>query len=502
MARAGRAALRMARAGRAALQGTRTRGGRRGAALALLCVAQFVDVLGVTIVIVALPAIGHDLGLAERDLQWVASIYALCFGGLLLLAGRAADLYGRRRLFAVGLALFTLASLVCGLAGSAAVLLPARALQGLGAAVAVPAALSLLTTAFPEEPGRARALGVWTAAAAGGGVTGFFLGGVLTGTLGWHWVFWVNLPVGALGLALTPVLLAESRDRAAARRLDVAGAVTGTAGLVLLVYGFTQAEQAGFASAATLGTLALAAALLAGFWLLEGRVADPVVPHRVLRSRELVGANLAAFTLTAVTSPAGVLGTLYLQEALGYPPTVTGLALLPFSLAAIAGSFAGARLTARLRARATMALGLVTVSAAMLLLSRLPTQGHGGLPWLVAGLVIAGSGLTCASVAATASGTAAAAGDAQGLASGLLNTAAQIGTAVGIAALVTIAAARTTALTGTGDPTPAQLVDGFRLAFLAAALAALLGALGILLLVRRDPDGRAAGRSPAGRGAG
>ena len=457
--------------------------------MALLCTAQFVDVLGVTIVIVALPAIGRDLGLAEQSLQWVASIYALCFGGALLLAGRAADLYGRRRLFAAGLALFTAASLACGLADAPALLVGARALQGLGAALAVPAALSLLTATFPEEPQRARALGVWTAAAAGGGVSGFFLGGVLTGTLGWHWVFLVNVPLGGLGLALTPLLLAEGRDQAAAQRLDVAGAVSGTAGLVLLVAGCTRAEQAGFATAATLGTLAAAVAVLAGFWLLEGRVADPIVPRRLLRSRELVGANLAAFTLTAVTSPAGVLGTLYLQDALGYPPTTTGLALLPFSLAAVAGSLAGARLTPTLGSRATVSAGLATVAAAMLLLSRIPTQRHGGLPLLVVGVVIAGLGLTCASVAATATGTAAAAGEAQGLASGLLNTAAQIGTAVGIAALTTVAATRTGALAGSGSPTAAQLVAGFRLAFLAAALVALLGALLSLLLLGRRPSG-------------
>jgi MFS family permease len=469
---------------RTALQGQAIRSGDRWGALAVLCVAQFVDVLGVTIVIVALPAIGRDLGLAERDLHWVASVYALCFGGFLLLAGRAADLYGRRRLFAAGLALLTVASMACGLAGSPAMLLAGRALQGLGAAVAVPAALSLLTTIFPGGPARGRALGVWTAAAAGGGVTGYFLGGVLVGTLGWHWVFLVNLPVGALVLALTPVLLVESRERASARRLDVAGAVTGTAGLALLVYGFSRAEQAGFATSGTLGTLALAAVLLAGFWWIEGRVADPIVPHRVLRSRGLVGATLAAFTLTAVTSPAGVLSSLYLQEALGYPPTATALALFPFSLAAIAGSFAGAWLTARLRARATMARGLGAVTAAMLLLSRIPVQG--GLPWLVTGVIIAGSGLTCAAVASTASGTAAAAGDAQGLASGLLNAAAQIGTAVGIAALVTVAAARTSALTGPGSPTPVQLVGGFRLAFLAGGLAALVGALVVLVLVPKD----------------
>jgi predicted MFS family arabinose efflux permease len=269
--------------------------------------------------------------------------------------------------------------------------------------------------------------------------------------------------------------------------LDVAGAVTATAGLVLLVYGFTRADQAGFATVGTLGALAVAAALLVGFWLVERRATDPLVPLGVFRSRQLMGANLAAFTLTAVTSPAGVLGTLYLQQALGYPPAATGLALLPFSLAAIAGSLAGARLTARIRPRATMTVGLVTVTAAMLLLSRIPAQRPAGLPWLMTGLVIAGPGLTCASVAATATGTAAAEGRAQGLAAGLLNSAAQIGTALGIAVLVTVAAARTSALAGAADPTPAQLVNGFRLAFLAAALVALLGALLTLLLVTKEP---------------
>jgi MFS family permease len=326
---------------------------------------------------------------------------------------------------------------------------------------------------------------VWTAAAAGGGVTGFFAGGVLTGVLGWQWVFWVNVPIGLVGLALTPVLLAERRGPAATRHLDVAGAVTGTAGLVLLAYGFTHAEQAGLTSPGTLGALALAAALLVSFRLVESRVADPLVPVGVFRSRTLSGANLAAFTLTAVTSPAGVLATLYLQQALGYPPTTTGLALVPFSLAAIAGSLAGARLTASIGPRATMTGGLATVATAMLLLSRIPARG--GLPWLVAGLVLAGSGLTCASVAATATGTEAARADAQGLAAGLLNTAAQVGTALGIAALVTVAAGRTAALAGGATPTAAELVAGFRSAFLTGAGAALLGALGTLVLIRKEP---------------
>ena len=409
--------------------------------MALLCTAQFVDVLGVTVVVVALPAIQADLGLAERQLHWVVSAYALCFGGFLLPAGRAGDLYGRRRLFAAGLALFTAASLACGLAGSVGVLVAARAAQGLGAAMVVPAALALLVTVFPSGPERSRALGAWTAAAAGGGVTGFFLGGVLTGGLGWRWVFLVNVPVGALALALTPLLLPRARPRAGGR--------------------------------------------------LE------LLPPGVLRSRPLLGANLAAFTLTAVTSPAGVLGTLYLQEALGYPAAATGLALLPFSLAAVAGSLAGGRLHATLGARATVAAGMGTVAAAMLLESRLPAHGPAGLPWLVTGLVVAGAGLTCASVAATATGTAAVpAAAAQGLASGLLNTAAQVGTAAGIAALVTVAAARTSALAGGATPAAGELVAGLRLAFLAAALFTAAGAAGACALLGRGDAQAGAERLP------
>jgi MFS family permease len=288
---------------RAASARTGTHAVRRRAALALLCVVQFVDVLGVTIVIVALPTIGHDLGLAERDLQWVASIYALCFGGFLLLAGRAADLYGRRRLWPPG----------------------SRCSRSPRWPAAWPAHRWCW---WPPAPSRA-----W-APRSPSRCHRVLPGRRADRRPGWPWVFWINVPVGICCLALTA-----------------------TAGLVLLVYGFTRAGQIGFAAVGTLGALTLAVTLLVGFWLVERRVTDPLVPPGVFRSRQLVGASLAAFTLTAVTSAAGVLGTLYLQEALGYPPTITGLALLPFSLAAIAGSLAGAWLTARIGARATLTVG-------------------------------------------------------------------------------------------------------------------------------------------------
>jgi EmrB/QacA subfamily drug resistance transporter len=455
---------------------------RRWSALALLCVAQFVDVLGVTIVIVALPAIRESLGFADADIQWVVTVYALVFGGFLVLCGRAADLYGRRRLFIAGLAVFVLGSLACGLAESPASLVLARAFQGLGAAAVVPAALSLLTTTFPQGADRNRALGIWTAAAAGGGAAGFFLGGIITSALGWEWVFFVNVPVGAAALALAPLLLRESRDPTVPARLDLLGAVTVTSGLLLVIYGLASAEDAGLASPTTAGALTGAVVLFGCFRVVEGRTADPLIPLSVFRSRALVGANVAAFVLTAVTSSAGVIGALYLQRVLGYSASATGLALLPFSLAVVVGSFVGSLLSTRIGTRATMASGLLAVSAAMLLISRISAET--GLSYLVPGVALAGLGLGCAAVASTAAGTAAAGAREQGMASGLLNTAAQIGTAVGIAALVTLAAARTGALADGGGPSDVQLVDGYRWAFVAGAGVALLGSLAVLVTVR------------------
>src|SRR5215204_1802044 len=443
---------------------------RRWPVLALVCVAQFVNVLDVTVVLVALPSIGRDLGLPPQHLQWVVSAYALLFAGFLLLAGRTADLFGRRRMFMTGLALFATASLVCGLAGSPEVLILGRAAQGLGAAFTAPAALSIITTTFPD-----------------GGERDRVLGGLITDGLGWEWVFLVNVPVAALGLALTPALIPESRDAGAPRRLDLLGAVTITAGLVALVYGLTRVEESGFGSLSVFGTLFLAAALIWTFFLVEGRAANPLVPLRVFRSSKVVCANLVASVLTAATSPIGVLLTLYLQRVLDLSPTAAGLTYLPFSLSVVAGSFIGSRLTGSVGARATMVLGLVCVAAASLVLGGI--SAGGGFARLPVGLVLSGSGLGCASVASTALGTSAAREDEQGLASGLLNTSAQVGTALGLAALTTIATARSEVLMSSGEATAAALVGGFGVAFYTGAGLAVAGAFAASLLVREKGSG-------------
>jgi MFS family permease len=304
--------------------GGHTRVERKDAALILLCVAQFVDVLDVNAVIVALHSIGQDLGFSQAGLQWVVSAYVLFFAGFLLLAGRVADQWGRRRTFVVGLAVFTAASLCCGLSVSKEMMVVSRAFQGLGAATTAPAALSIITTIFAEGRERDRAVAAWTAVAAGGGAVGLLLGGFITDVLGWQWIFFVNVPVGAAGIALSQVLLPESRDPAASRRLDLLGAGTVTSGLVLLVLALTRTEEAGFGSPITLVTLGFAAALFGAFVFVERRAADPLVPLRLFRLRGLVGAALVAFAITAATAPVGVLVTLYLQNTLGYPASFAG----------------------------------------------------------------------------------------------------------------------------------------------------------------------------------
>ena len=455
--------------------------GRRWPALGLLCVAQFMVVLDATIVAIALPEIQSDLGFSQAGLQWVISAYTLAFGGFLLLAGRAADLWGRRKLFMVGLVVFSGASLACGLAVSPLWLLAGRVGQGLGAAIVAPSALSSLTTAFPEGEGRGRALGVWTAAAAGGGATGWLLGGLLTGGLGWEWVFFVNLPVGVLGMALVPVLISESRDVTAPARLDVAGAVSVTAGLTLLVYGITRVQEAGLTAPVTLVALGSSVVFLTGFVSVESRVRHPLVPLGVFRSRVLLGANLVALTLTAATTPPMLLCTLYVQQVLGFSPAQAGLVFPPFNLAVIGGSLLGPRLVARLGLRTTMICGLIAIAAGSAFLLGISAQGGGCLLYLIPAFILMGTGLGCASVASTTSGTAAADGGLQGLASGLLNSAAQIGTVLGLAILVPLSAARTQTLAETISA-DAALVGGFKLAFLGGVVIAACGIAIAMLL--------------------
>jgi EmrB/QacA subfamily drug resistance transporter len=454
----------------------------------LLCVAQFVVVLDATIVAVALPEIQADLGFSQAGLQWVISAYTLVFGGFLLLAGRAADLWGRRRMFMVGLVVFTGASLACGLAASPSALVLGRIAQGLGAAIVAPSALSSLTALFPQGDGRGRALGVWTAAAAGGGATGWLLGGLLAGSLGWEWVFFVNLPVGLVGVALAPVLVSESRDQSAPPRLDVAGAVSVTAGLTLLVYGITRVEEAGLTAPVTLVSLVASVVLLALFVVVEGWVRHPLVPLGIFRSRVLLGANLVALALTAATTPPMLLCTLYVQQVLGFPPARAGLIFPPFNLAVIGGSLLGPRLVARLGPKTTMVCGLITIAAGSATLLGVSSHTDGYLFYLIPAFVLMGTGLGCASVASTTSGTAAADGGLQGLASGLLNSAAQIGTVLGLAILVPLSAARTQTLAET-IPADAALVGGFKLAFLGAAVISACGiAIATLLTGQKQQE--------------
>lgn len=464
-------------------------------ALALVCIAQFIDVLGVTIVVVALPSIGTGLQAEAGEVQWVVTVYALVFGGFLMLAGRTADLYGRRRLFMGGLALFAAASLGCGLAGSVAVLVVARAGQGLAAAMVVPAALSLLTTTFAPGPERAWALGIWTAAAAGGGASGFFLGGVITEALGWQWIFFLNVPIAVLALCLAPRLLEESQDTSAPG-LDVAGAATVSAGLLLLMFGLTHIERTGLAAPMSLSALALAVALLIAFAHTERRARHPLLPPALLRSRPLLGANLVAFGLTSTTSAAAVLGTLYAQDVLELSPTATGLAFLPFSLSVIGGSLLGAKLTARVGARLPAATGLLTVAAGLVV--GVGIEADAGLSYLMAQLTLAGFGLGCASVAAATAGTSAVGPGQQGLASGLLNSATQIGTALGIAVLVTVAAARTDALADSAASSEA-LVSGYEWGFAAGSAVALAAAFAAARLLPGEGASSASGADAPGR---
>jgi EmrB/QacA subfamily drug resistance transporter len=430
----------------------------RATVVALLCTAQFVVVLDVTIVAVALPTIRRELGFEIADLQWVVTAYTLAFAGFLVLAGRLADVRGRRRVFMGGLALFSLASLACGLSPSPAALVAARAVQGLGAAAVAPAALATITATIPDGPARRRALGWWTAAAAGGGAAGWVLGGVLTEQLGWPWVFLVNVPIGVAAVALAPVLVPETRTDAAGRRLDLAGAIAITAALALLVLGLTRAQASGPGSPTAIGGIAGGAVLLALFARMEARARDPLLPGTLLRADGLARANVVAAALTASTGPPLLLCVLELQGAQGRSPLQTGALFAPFNLAVIAGSLLGPRFASALGARGAMAAGLCGVGAGGLWLTVVGGGDAAPLALLPA-FAAMGLSLGCASVASTEAGTAAAGAAREGVASGLINTTAQMGTALGLAVIVAVAGAA-----------------GSRAGFLGAALVALAGA--------------------------
>jgi EmrB/QacA subfamily drug resistance transporter len=457
---------------------TATAPARPGAALALLCAVQFMVILDSTVTNVALDSIRVDLGTGDETLQYLISLYAVTFGGLLLLAGRTGDLVGRRKVFIAGTALFGAASLACGMAGSMPVLLGARAVQGIGAAFVSATALALLLDMFREGHARNRALGVWSALGASGAATGLILGGVLTDVAGWQLVFFVNVPPCVLAVLVAGRFLPAS-DGSGRSGVDVVGAGTVTLGLGALIFAVTRGQQAGFGTATALGALAAAGLLLAGFVVAEHRSASPLVPLRIFATGSVTAANVAILCLMAVLGSQGFFLTLYLQRILETSPTSTGLAIAPSAILAFVGSSLAAQMSKRLPARGVTAIGLGLVAVAQVLLSGVPVAGsYAGN--LLPGLALFGLGLGTGFVGATIMATEGLPPTAQGLASGLVNTAQQVGMAIGVAALVSVAAATTAA---SSDPASANaLVAGYGRGLLLGAFVAAVGVAAALLI--------------------
>jgi EmrB/QacA subfamily drug resistance transporter len=458
--------------------------------LVLVCLAQFMVILDATIVNVALPSIQTDLELSEANLQWVVNAYALLFGGFLLLGGRAGDLIGRKRVFLAGVVIFTVASLLCGLAQSDAWLILARGVQGLGAALVSPAALSIVTTTFREGAERTKAMGVWAAIAVGGGAVGLLLGGILTDALSWPWIFFVNVPVGIVTFILSLRVVPESKDEAAHRSFDLAGAVTVTAGLIALVYGIVRSNESGWGSAEVVGFLALAAVLLAAFVVIERRSAEPLVRLSIFSVRTVRGANAAMFIVAAGLFAMFFFNTLYVQRVLGYSALEAGLAFLPFTFGIILGAGLSQRLLPVLGAREVPLIGLGLAVAGLLLFLRLTPDGT-YLADLLPGIMLTSVGMGLTFVPVTLIATSGIPNADAGLASGLFNTSQQIGGAVGLAVLSTIATSKTSdVLASLGrEPAPSEtasaLVDGFHLAWIGSAVLLAAGALFLFALLRR-----------------
>jgi EmrB/QacA subfamily drug resistance transporter len=467
--------------------------------LILCCVGQFMVILDVSVVNVALPSIRSDLHFSGTELQWVVNAYALTFAGFLLLGGRAADLLGRRRMFVIGLMAFAATSLLGGLAQSKEVLTGARALQGLSGALVAPATLSVLTSTFTEGAERNRALGAWGAMGGAGGAAGVLLGGVLTQTLSWRWILFINIPIGVLAGLAALRYIAESRvDDTARRRFDLSGAVTVTLGLVVLVYGIVQTDKYGWGSTRTIVTLAIGLALIGVFLLIEGRLAKaPLVPLRVFRSRQLSAANVVMFLLGASSFAMWYFVSLYLQEVRGFSPIETGLAILPMALSVAVGAQIAGKGTARIGAGPILALGMALVGVGMLLFGRAPVGGSFGIDVLPAEIITA-LGVGLAFVPVTIAAMAGSAPQEAGLASGLVNTARQIGGSLGLAILATIAVARTSDLAGHVALTPA-LNSGFHHAFVVGAGFAVLGALLAAVLIPPVRPRQAAARTEVER---
>ena len=462
---------------------------RRWIALALLCVAQFVVVLDASIVNVALPSIGESLRFSQENLSWVVNAYVLTFGGFLLLGGRLADLLGRRRVFIAGLLLFALASLVGGFAESEGALIAARAVQGLGAALLSPAALSIVTTTFRDGSERNKALGLWGAVAGSGGAAGVLLGGVLTEYLGWEWVLWVNVPIGIGAALLAPRLIRESHAEAETRTFDVAGAITVTAGLSILVYGLVEAPEAGWGSGQTLGLLALAIGLLGAFVAIELRSSAPLVPFSIFRMRTLTGANVVGILTGASLFSMFFFISLYMQNVLGFSAIEAGLSYLPLAVSIILAAGIASQLVTKVGFKPILAAGMLFISGGLLWFSQISVDGSFAADVLGPSL-LAAVGLGFAFVPQTIAAVSGVADREAGLASGLINTSQQVGGALGLAVLSSIAFSTVGDLAAQGNVGPAALTEGYSDAFMVGSGIGLLGFVATLLLIR-GTDSRA-----------
>ena len=473
---------------------------KRWLALIVLCLGDLMIVLDTTIVNVALPSIREDLAFTETSLVWVVNAYMLTYGGFLLLGGRLGDLYGQRRLFLLGTTLFTLASLACGLAGSQGLLVAARAVQGLGGAVVSAIVLSLIMNLFTEPVERAKAMGIYGFVMAGGGSVGALLGGLLTDALSWHWVFLVNIPIGVAVYALTVILLRESRAPAGTARLDVGGAVTVTASLMLAVYAVVNGNEVGWTSAQTLTLLGAAAGLLALFLALETWVRDPLMPLRLFRLRSVATANVVGILWSAAMFAWFFVSALYLQLVLGYSAMQVGLAFLPANLIMAAFSLGlSAKMVMRFGIRVPLAAGLALTAAGLALFALSPVDGSFALH-VLPGMALLGIGCGMAMNPVLLAAMSDVPQSESGLASGVVNTAFMMGGALGLAVLASLAAARTDRLLALGADSLAALNGGYHIAFAIGAVFAAAASLASAALLRAAPQPAANSLAPAPEG--
>ena len=459
-------------------------GVRRWRAFALLVVAYFMTIVDLTIVNVALPTIGVKLHFPESDLQWVVTAYGLTFGGFLLLGGRAADLLGRRRLLMVGLSVFSAASLACGLAASDTFLIIMRGFQGLGAAIVLPAALSIVMNMFPEGAERNKALGIWGAMGAMGATVGLLAGGLLTRYVGWQYIFFLNVPIGAAALALAPKVVPESKMSAAQRRYDPFGAASITSALVVLVYGISQASQVGWASTQTVAMLAAGAALLGVFFVIETRVEAPLLPLRLFRLSTVAGSNAVGFLLTGSFYTFIFIGTLYMQQVLGFSALKTGLAWLTTSVTALVFAGPSQKLVTKTSPRRVMVIGMSLIGAGILWATRIPPHGSFWVD-LAGPFFVAGIGVAFAFIPVSIGALTGVTERDAGVASGLINTSQQLGGAIGVAVASSIVATRFHALVQHGHGTPVALTGGFTSALWVSGLTGLVAVPVALVLIRR-----------------